>query len=127
MNEKRILVAVSALAAALGACSAEIVGDEPGTGGSSSGTGASPGSGGAVAGTGGSAAGTGAGGAGATAGSGGAGGDPSVCVPGIPATSQIPRMTTAQYDAVVRDLVDVTALQASGNQPPSALLVPDFD
>ena len=120
MNEKRILVAVSALAAALGACSAEIVGDEPGTGGSSSGTGASPGSGGAVAGT-------GAGGAGATAGSGGAGGDPSVCVPGIPATSQIPRMTTAQYDAVVRDLVDVTALQASGNQPPSALLVPDFD
>jgi hypothetical protein len=48
-----------------------------------------------------------------------------VCTPGIPPTSQIPRMTRAQYDQVVSDLLGVTALTAASNQPPSSLLAED--
>jgi len=53
--------------------------------------------------------------------------DASTCSPGIPATSQIPRVKNAAYDAMVRDLLGVTALASAGNAPPSSLLVPDFD
>ncbi|WP_437989699.1 DUF1592 domain-containing protein [Sorangium sp. So ce145] len=63
--------------------------------------------------------------AGVGGGSGVGGGDS--CVPGIPVTSQIPRLLNRQYDAVVRDLLGVTTLESAGNLPPSALLVPDFD
>lgn len=46
--------------------------------------------------------------------------DPSICVPGVPATSQLPRLSRVQFDNTVRDLlhVDIT---------PSSLLAPDSD
>ena len=44
--------------------------------------------------------------------------DPSVCVPGVPGTSQLPRLTRAQYDNTIRDLL---GLQTA----PSSLLAPD--
>ena len=75
-------------------------------------------------------AGGGAGTVGASAGNGngsGGGGDPTVCSPGIPATTQIPRLANAEYDAVVRDLLGVTTLASAANKAPSSLLVPDFD
>jgi len=43
----------------------------------------------------------------------------------VPVTSQLPRLTNAQYDGTVRDLLGVTALSAFNGKPPSALLVPD--
>ncbi|HEU5074854.1 MAG TPA: DUF1592 domain-containing protein [Polyangiaceae bacterium] len=51
--------------------------------------------------------------------------NPDVCVPGIAATSQIPRMTNTQYDNTIRDLLGVTALSASSNVAPSTLLATD--
>ncbi len=47
------------------------------------------------------------------------------CSPGIANTSQIPRMTDAQYDNVMADLLGVTAVTANSNQAPSAYLSPD--
>jgi hypothetical protein len=47
------------------------------------------------------------------------------CVRGIPATSQVPRMTRLQYDQVVRDLLNVTGVASNMNQPPSTLLAED--
>lgn len=44
--------------------------------------------------------------------------DPTVCIPGIPGTSQLPRLTRAQYDQTVRDLLGV------GGEP-STMLAPD--
>jgi hypothetical protein len=67
------------------------------------------------------ASGSGAGGTGngiGGTGNGGASTDPTVCVPGVPATSQLPRLTRAQYDNTVRDLVGID------NQP-SSMLAPD--
>jgi hypothetical protein len=55
------------------------------------------------------------------------GGNPDVCTPGVPATSQIPRLLNREYDAVIKDLVGVTNLASAGNGVPSTLLVPDFD
>lgn len=49
-----------------------------------------------------------------------------MCIPGIPRTSQIPRLLNRQYDAVVRDLLGVTSM-GTGNKPPSTQLVADFD
>jgi hypothetical protein len=71
----------------------------------------------------------GASGAGGTSGAGGSGGTTieTSCVPGVPATSQIPRMKDAAYDGVVKDLLGLTALTSAGNQPPSSLLAPDSD
>jgi hypothetical protein len=40
------------------------------------------------------------------------------CSPGVPATSQLPRLTKAQYDNTIRDLVGITG-------EPSAALAPD--
>ena len=54
-------------------------------------------------------------------------GDPQLCTPGIPVTSQIPRLLNREYDAVVRDLLGVTSLASAGKGPPSTLLVPDFE
>jgi hypothetical protein len=48
------------------------------------------------------------------------------CMPGIPATTQIPRMMNAQYDNVVHDLLGVTALATMNNQKPSQVLYADF-
>jgi hypothetical protein len=47
------------------------------------------------------------------------------CDPGVPATSQIPRLTNADYDRTVRDLVGVTELTAQGGSVPSNLLATD--
>jgi hypothetical protein len=68
------------------------------------------------------AGGTGAGGAPQTAGSAGVGS--STCTPGVPATSQIPRMKDAAYNAVLKDLLGVTAV---AGDLPSKALAPDYD
>ena len=49
-----------------------------------------------------------------------------MCVPGVPATSQIPRLLNRQYEAVVRDLLGVTGV-GTDNKPASQLLVADSD
>ncbi|HKO51947.1 MAG TPA: DUF1592 domain-containing protein, partial [Polyangiaceae bacterium] len=46
------------------------------------------------------------------------------CTPGVPPTSQIPRMKGAAYNAVMRDLLGVTAV---AGDPPSKALAPDYD
>jgi hypothetical protein len=58
---------------------------------------------------------------------GGTGGSslPPVCTPGVATTSQIPRLTNAQYDRTIRDLLGVSNLTASANNPPSAVLATD--
>ena len=103
-----------------------------GTGGSNSGTGTGGSSNGSA--TGGSSSVTGSGGSG-TGGSGDVDGGTSsaavgqsnviACVNGIAPTTQIPRMTDAQYDNVINDLLGVTALTSNSNLPPSAMLSPD--
>lgn len=57
---------------------------------------------------------------------GGGGNSRVVCMPGLPATTQIPRMLNQQYDAVIRDLLGITTLTTSMNQKPSDLLYADF-
>ena len=42
-------------------------------------------------------------------------------MPGIPATTQVPRMTRLQYDTVVKELLGVTTLTSASNMPPSSL------
>lgn len=54
------------------------------------------------------------------------GGSSITCVPGIPATTQIPRMLNRQYDAVVHDLLGVTSVGTNPG-PPSTMLYADFD
>lgn len=60
---------------------------------------------------------------GVNAGGGAAALDPAVCVQGIPATTQIPRLLNRQYENVVRDLLGVTAVDGA---PVSAALLGDF-
>lgn len=48
------------------------------------------------------------------------------CVPGVPKTSQVPRMLNRQYEAVVRDLLGVSTLSGS-EKAVSSLLVADSD
>ena len=74
------------------------------------------GSGGAVTGTGGSVG---------PAGVAGAGGSGTTATCGIPATSQVPRLTNQQYDRTVRDLLGVTAVTRFNGLPPSSKLAPD--
>ena len=112
MKEKRSLVALGALAAVLAACSSNVGGGTPSdnTGGSgATSAGAGPGSGGLSG----------------KAGTAGSGAGPGTCVPGIPATTQIPRMLNRQYDSVLRDLLGVTTVDTDG-KPPSSLLYDDF-
>jgi hypothetical protein len=47
------------------------------------------------------------------------------CVAGVPATTQIPRLKNRQYDAVIRDLLGVTAL--ADGRAPSAGLYTDYE
>jgi hypothetical protein len=47
------------------------------------------------------------------------------CTAGVPASSQIPRITRLQYDTVVKELLGVTTLASASNQPPSSLLAED--
>ncbi|WP_437895365.1 DUF1592 domain-containing protein [Sorangium sp. So ce124] len=51
-------------------------------------------------------------------------GPPEVCIPGIPVTTQIPRLLNRQYDNTVRDLLGVTTVDS---KLPSEQLVDDFD
>lgn len=44
--------------------------------------------------------------------------DPTVCVPGVPGTSQIPRLTQHEYDNTIRDLLGLEG-------EPSTMLAPD--
>jgi hypothetical protein len=140
MMKKRYLIALGAFSAALVACGSSIEqppgADDPGVGGTSgnAGSGGTPpgtggsnptGAGGSSAGSSGSA-GTGATSGGGGTGSGGTAGVPT-CIPGIPSTSQIPRMSNKQYDKVVAELVGVTTLANAPNGNPSSLLVEDFD
>lgn len=110
MKKGRMLFAVGALSAALAACSSEGDGGSP-----ESVTGPGP---------------NGTAGSSGILGSAGTpsvpGGPPDVCVPGIPATSQIPRLLNRQYEAVVRDLLGVTGLGAD-DKTASQLLVADAD
>ena len=134
------LLASFGLAATLAACTGNVGPSATGSGAAGAGSGATAGTGsGATAGTGsGATAGTGSGatagtGSGATGGSvGGTGGSMpictsncDVCVKGIPATTQIPRMTRLQYDTAVKDLLGLTTLTTNGNMPPSAPLADD--
>ncbi len=91
-----------------------------GTGAAPNGTGASSGNGassgdGASSGVGGSSGGA----------EGGTGAGPGTCEPGVPTTSQIPRLKNSEYDNVVRDLLGVTGLESEGGEPPSSLLNTD--
>jgi hypothetical protein len=143
MMKKRYLVALGAFSAAVTACGADM---KPGEGAGATGAGATggtatggtgtggtggTGTGGTATGgtgTGGTATGgTGTGGTatGGASGTGGTAGVP-VCTPGVPSTTQIPRLLNWQYDAVVRDLLDVTAVGPDA-KPPSAQLYADFD
>jgi hypothetical protein len=98
---------VGLLVAGLAGCTAT-VGDRPAPG----------------AGSGGNGPGAGTGGTGTGPGSGGIpGGD--TCIPGIPATTQVPRMTILQYETVLKDLLGVTTLTTSGNALPGSFLSPD--
>ena len=117
-------------AALAGGCTGTIGSVNSGSGGPS------PGSGGA-----GNTVATGSGGAGNTVatGSGGAGGSGSVITGaagggvsfcqtrGVAVTSQVPRLTNAQYDRVVNDLLGVQTLKASNNVQPSTILATDQD
>lgn len=129
MMKRPYWVGLGALAAAVGACGGEAAPphDVGATGGSGTAgaSGAPPVTGGSAGGAGlaGSSA---SGGSAGSSGSAGSAGSPELCVPGVPATSQIPRMKNQHYDNVVRDLLGVATLQGAGG-PPSALLVADFD
>lgn len=97
-----------------------------GSGGSSgSASGGSSGNG-----TGGTSGGTASGGktgTGGGSGSPGTGGDPGdiSCVPGIPGTTQVARLTNAQYSNTINDLLGVTTLTTAGGMSPADLLAPD--
>ncbi len=62
--------------------------------------------------------------AGSTTGGGG-GPEVIVCSPGIPGTSQVPRLKNLEYNHTVRDLLGVTGLTASSGAAPSSLLATD--
>ena len=88
-------------------------GPATGSGGSGAPTGGSTGTGGGTGtGTGGSA------GTGGTSGTGGSGGGPTACTQAVPPTSQLPRLTRAEYDNTTRDLLGIDV-------KPSAMLAPD--
>ncbi|HWP09894.1 MAG TPA: DUF1592 domain-containing protein [Polyangiaceae bacterium] len=47
------------------------------------------------------------------------------CSPGVPITSQIPRLTNVQYDRTIKDLLGLSTLSAASNSVPSNLLAAD--
>ena len=124
-NWSRIVV-VAALAAG---CTGRIVGGSQGgsTGsGGLSGTPSGTGSTGIVSTGTGSTGIVGGTGTGSSTGTGGSGSNtPVVCTPGVPATSQVARLTNTEYDRTIRDLLGVTQLSAANNVYPSTLLATD--
>ena len=105
-------------AALAGGCTGTIGNVNSGSGGPSQGSG---GAGNTVA--------SGSGGAGSgSVITGAAGGGVSFCqTRGVAVTSQVPRLTNAQYDRVVNDLLGVQTLKASNNVQPSTILATDQD
>lgn len=101
--------------------------DGPGSGGQGTVTGNSGSDGSTTTAGPGSSNGSGTTTAGSTTGGGGGGnpGDPIVCSPGIPATSQVPRLKNIEYNRTVRDLLGVTGLSASNGNSPASLLATD--
>jgi hypothetical protein len=120
--------ATAGLGSSAGAGSSSGPGSGAGNGGAASGTpgGAGGGSGSLAGSSSGSASGSSGGASGSTGGAlgGGATGNPN-CTPGIPTTSQIPRLTNAQYDRTVRDLLGITTLTEKNASAPSNLLATD--
>jgi hypothetical protein len=116
MNTWRFVLSVTATAALAG-CTANV--DAPGGTGAMVGVGAATGTGGTGTG------GTGTGGGGAVSSGGSAGVINPNCAPGVATTSQIPRITNAEYDRTVRDLLGLSTLTAMGGSVPSNLLATD--
>jgi Protein of unknown function (DUF1592)/Protein of unknown function (DUF1588)/Protein of unknown function (DUF1595)/Protein of unknown function (DUF1585)/Protein of unknown function (DUF1587) len=127
---------VGLLVAGLAGCTGSVGTTQSGSGGSggSSGTASGGNSGSATGGSsgksgGGTASGgkVGTGSGGSSSGGSGAGGDPGdiSCVPGIPGTTQVARLTNAQYSNTINDLLGVTTLTTSGGMSPMDLLAPD--
>ena len=98
---KTIIVGVALLAGCEGSISGQ----------NSAGSGASSGTGNSISSGTGNTTTTGSGGSGTPV-------DPTVCTPGIPATSQLPRLTRAEYDKTTRDLLGLDV-------QPSSMLAPD--
>lgn len=128
MNRWRLVCAAALLVGCVGK-----IGDPPGQASGSSGggsgsnatgsSGSTSGSGGTnTNGTGSSNGTTGAGGYGVSTGT---GGTATVCTPGVPVTSQIARLTNAQYDQTISDLLGVTTLTAANGVAPSTILATD--
>lgn len=111
----------------LAGCGSGTGGDGPDGGDDSSlGTGATPGAGGgANPGVGGSGNPNAGGSGGGINGTGGTI-DPTVCVPGVPASSQVPRLLNRQYEKAVFELVGVTAVGTPA-LPPSQILTTDSE
>lgn len=121
-RSKLLLALLFTAAGSLGTgCSGQIGQSQSRPGGSGTGTGASS----ATTGAGGSTTGGAGTGSGVTLTGGGGTGAPTVCTPGLAATSQIARLTNAQYDRAITDLLGVTGLAAQGNVPPSTILATD--
>ena len=97
--------------ALLAGCEGAIGGQGTSSGaGASTGAGSNTGAGNTVSTGAGNTVGTGAGGSTPV--------DPTVCTPGVPTTSQIPRLTRAEYDKTTRDLLGLDV-------QPSSMLAPD--
>lgn len=111
---------MSPLPRTLGAGSMALLGALAVLGGCGAGTGSTP-NGSPTGGT--SPTGNGGSGSVGTAGGGGDLPNTGVCKPGIPATTQIPRLLNRQYENVVRDLLGETQIDGA---PVSASLVGDF-
>jgi hypothetical protein len=96
-----------------------------GSGATGSGATGSGATGSGATGSGGTSAGpNGSGGSSGSLGSSG-GGTAVTCTPGVPTTSQIPRLTNDEYDRTIRDLLGVTTLTAANGSTPSNLLATD--
>ena len=122
MNQRTILAAT--LLTALG-CSGEIQAPGgPGSGANGSGANGSGANGSGANGSGANGSGangsgaTGTGGGSGSTGTGGSGANAPACQPGVPATTQLPRLTQVQYDNTIRDLVGLET-------NPSSMLAPD--
>jgi hypothetical protein len=97
--------------ALLAGCEGSIGGQGTSSGaGASTGAGSNTGAGNTISTGAGNTVGTGAGGSTPV--------DPTVCTPGVPTTSQIPRLTRAEYDKTTRDLLGLDV-------QPSSMLAPD--
>jgi hypothetical protein len=130
MTHHRCKILAGLLVAMTAGCGSGSGNEKPTGGSGGSGGSASSGNGGGgstTGGGGGAGTGTSGGGSGSSSSNSDGGDGQFVCVPGIPATTQFPRMTDLQYNNVVHDLLGVTTLATANNQLPSDLLYADFD